>query len=89
MTTMTLEPQTTPAISAPHAPPAAISDARTLLEETAAALDLERLGGRPDLGVGGGAAALLGQTDPEARVRKLGVPGEVVGVIFEVGRECL
>jgi glutamate dehydrogenase (NAD(P)+) len=41
MTTMNLEPQTTGATAAPQAPPAVIADARALLEETAAALDLE------------------------------------------------
>jgi glutamate dehydrogenase (NAD(P)+) len=41
MTTMTLEPQTATAISAPQAPTAVISDARALLEETAEALGLE------------------------------------------------
>jgi glutamate dehydrogenase (NAD(P)+) len=41
MTTMTIEPQTTTAKSAPQAPITVISDARALLEVTAAALDLE------------------------------------------------
>ena len=40
MTTMTLEPRTA-AISVPQTPPAVLSDARALLEETAEALDLE------------------------------------------------
>ena len=40
MTTMTLEPRTT-AIPAPQAPTTVIADARALLEETAAALNLE------------------------------------------------
>jgi glutamate dehydrogenase (NAD(P)+) len=41
MTTMTIEPQTTTAKSAPQSPITVISDARALLEVTAAALDLE------------------------------------------------